>query len=160
MTAFFHLIYAIQDEQHHSSNFPQLSKREIQEQCIFWLFGCILTMFYWSNLLISHNYHQMEQFQVGCAIKARVWLTAVYSICCLGFWPTAGDFLATCAFFHLSSFNSKMAWQQLRSHIRNELRHWQELRQLSGTFVQPRHMKWSVQWRVNSLSVNDIFYVS
>lgn len=93
---------------------------------------CALTYIFttpcWSNLLISHNYYKMVQFQVGCAIKSRLWLTAVDSICCLRFWRTAGDFLATCVFFHLSSFNSKMAWQQLRSHIRSELRHWRERR--------------------------------
>lgn len=103
---------------------PPAIKREFQS--VHFDSNCVLTMCYWSNLLIFYNYQQMGQFQVGCAIKTGVWLTAADSICCLGFWRTAGDFLATYNFFLLSSFNSKMAWQQLHSHICTELRHWQE----------------------------------
>lgn len=94
---------------------------------VYFDINCILTMCHWSNLLISHNYHQMGQFQVGCAIKTGVRLTAVV----LDF-SLLGDFLATYVFF----FNSKMAWQQLRSHIRNELRHWYEQRMCCSNITQ------------------------
>lgn len=39
----------------------------------------------------------MEQFYFGCAIKTKV--SDLLFICCLGFWRTAGDFLATYVFF-------------------------------------------------------------
>lgn len=51
-----------------------------------------LTKCYCSNLLISCNYDQIEQFQVGCATESS-------KSCRLPWiWRTAGDFLATSFF--------------------------------------------------------------
>lgn len=127
----------------------------------------ILTLAAFNNVLLKWsfnltNYHQIEQFQVGCAIKTRVWITAADSICCLGFFGVLQGISSphtSFFFFPLSSFNSKMAWQQLRSHIRNELRHWQEQRQLSCTFsllhFQVNKSNWDTWNEV--LSVNYFF---
>lgn len=63
-------------------------------------------------------------------LKPGVLMTAAGSLCCLGFLALCRGFPHhICPFFFfflLSSFNSKMVWQQLHTHGCSELRHWQE----------------------------------
>lgn len=114
-----------------------------------------LTKCYCSNLLISCNYDQIEQFQVGCATESskscRLLFVALDLAYCRGF-PRHIHL-----FFLLSSFNLQwpdnscahtyaMSWNTNKK--RTAVLHFSSA--LTSVQVQLTHMKWSVKWRVNT----------
>lgn len=76
------------------------------------------------SFLSFYNCRPMEAFKAGCVDDCCRLIVLPWI-----FGPLQGissPHMSFFFFFLLSSFNSKMAWQQLHTHGCSELRHWQE----------------------------------